>query len=120
LAGGKLAGIGLSNPIEIAGGPITGPWPEAAEIRFDSTGAVTATLGTHSHGQGHEITFAQIVSDLLGVDINDVKIAYGDTDRLPHGVGTMGSRSVAAGSVILIKAADRIIARGKTIAAAHF
>ncbi len=117
---GRLAGIGLSNPIESAGGPITGPWPEACEIRFDSTGAVTATLGTHSHGQGHEITFAQIVGDLLGVDVGDVKIAYGDTDRLQHGTGTMGSRSVAAGSITLIKTADRIVARGKTIAAAHF
>jgi aerobic carbon-monoxide dehydrogenase large subunit len=117
---GKLAGIGLANPIEIAGGPITGPWPEAAEIRFDSTGAVTVTLGTHSHGQGHEITFAQIVGDLLGVDVGDVKIAYGDTDRLQHGTGTMGSRSVAAGSITLIKTADRIVARGKKIAAAHF
>ena len=117
---GKLAGIGLSNPIEIAGGPITGPWPEASEIRFDSTGAVTATLGTHSHGQGHEITFAQIVGDLLGIDVGKVKIAYGDTDRLQHGTGTMGSRSVAAGSVTLIRTADRIIARGKKIAAVHF
>jgi carbon-monoxide dehydrogenase large subunit len=120
LGRGKLAGIGLSNPIEIAGGPITGPWPESAEIRFDSTGAVTATLGTHSHGQGHEITFAQIVGDLLGIEVGDVKIAYGDTERLQHGTGTMGSRSVAAGSVTLIRTADRIIARGKRIAAAHF
>jgi aerobic carbon-monoxide dehydrogenase large subunit len=78
------------------------------------------TLGTHSHGQGHEITFAQIVGDLLGVDVGDVKIAYGDTDRLQHGTGTMGSRSVAAGSITLIKTADRIVARGKKIAAAHF
>jgi len=81
---------------------------------------VTATLGTHSHGQGHEITFAQIVGDLLGIDVGNVKIAYGDTDRLQHGTGTMGSRSVAAGSVTLIKTADRIIARGKKIAAVHF
>lgn len=116
---GKLAGIGLSNPIEIAGGPITGPWPESADIRFDSTGSVTVTVGTHSHGQGHEITFAQIVGDILGIEASDVKIVYGDTDRLQHGTGTMGSRSVAAGSVTLIRTADRIIARGKSIAAAH-
>lgn len=116
----RLTGIGLSNPIEIAGGPITGPWSESAEIRFDSTGAVTVTLGTHSHGQGHETTFAQVVSDLLGLEIKDIKVTYGDTDRLQHGTGTMGSRSVMAGSVVLIKTAERIVNRGKLIAAAHF
>ena len=117
---GRLAGIGLANAIEIANGPITGPWPESAEIRFDSTGSVTVTLGIHSQGQGHEITFAQIVGDLLGLAIGDIKVQYGDTDRLQHGTGTMGSRSVAAGSVTLIKTAERIVARGKIIAAAHF
>jgi carbon-monoxide dehydrogenase large subunit len=120
LARNKLAGIGLANAIEIANGPITGPWAESAEIRFDSTGAVTVTLGIHSQGQGHEITFAQIVGDLLGVPPDAVQVQYGDTDRLAHGTGTMGSRSVAAGSVALIKTADRIIARGKMITAAHF
>jgi carbon-monoxide dehydrogenase large subunit len=117
---GKLAGLGLCNAIEIANGPITGPWAESAEISFDSTGAVTVTVGTHSQGQGHEITFAQIVSDLLGVEIADIKVRYGDTGQLANGTGTMGSRSVAAGSVVLIKTADRIVARGKKIAAAHF
>lgn len=116
----KLAGLGLCNAIEIANGPITGPWAESAEISFDSTGAVTVTVGTHSQGQGHEITFAQIVSDLLGVEIADIKVRYGDTAQLANGTGTMGSRSVAAGSVVLIKTADRIVARGKKIAAAHF
>jgi carbon-monoxide dehydrogenase large subunit len=77
-------------------------------------------MGTHSHGQGHEITFSQIVADILGLSIADIKIRYGDTDHIEHGTGTFGSRSVAAGSVALIKAADAIIDRGKKIAAAHF
>jgi carbon-monoxide dehydrogenase large subunit len=116
---GKLAGIGLSNPIEISAGPITGTLPESAEIRFDATGSVTVTVGTHSHGQGHEITFAQIVADLLGLEPQDVRVRYGDTDLIEHGTGTFGSRSVVAGSVVLMKTADRIVARGKTIAALH-
>ena len=120
LGRGLLAGIGLANSIEIAAGPSGSPFTESAEIQFDSTGSVTVEIGSHSHGQGHEITFAQIVADHLGVGIGDVRVRYGDTDRLQHGTGTFGSRSAVAGSVVLIKSADRIIERGKTIAAAHF
>jgi aerobic carbon-monoxide dehydrogenase large subunit len=118
-ARGKLAGIGIANPIEISAGPITGTLPESADIRFDSTGSVTVTVGTHSHGQGHEITFAQIVADALGLQPDQVKVRFGDTDGIEFGTGTFGSRSVVAGSVVLTKAAERIIARGKMIAAAH-
>ena len=118
-ARGRLAGIGLSNPIEIAAGPVTGTLPESAEIRFDSTGSVTVTVGTHSHGQGHETTFAQIVADLLGLEPDQIMIRYGDTDQIEHGTGTFGSRSVVAGGVVLAKTADRIIARGRKIAAVH-
>ncbi|MBN8921033.1 MAG: xanthine dehydrogenase family protein, partial [Rhizobiales bacterium] len=71
-ARGKLRGIGLCNAIEIAAGPITGPLSESAEIRFDSTGSATVTMGTHSHGQGHETTFAQVVADLLGLETADI------------------------------------------------
>ncbi|HET9903094.1 MAG TPA: xanthine dehydrogenase family protein molybdopterin-binding subunit [Xanthobacteraceae bacterium] len=116
---GKLRGIGLSNPIEIAAGPVTGPLSESAEIRFDSTGSVTVTVGTHSHGQGHETSFAQVVADLIGVDPADVRLRYGDTDLIEHGTGSFGSRSAVAGSVVLVKAADRLIERGRRIAAAH-
>jgi carbon-monoxide dehydrogenase large subunit len=119
-ARGVLAGIGLANAIEIAAGPSGSPFTESAEIQFDSTGSVTVELGSHSHGQGHEITFAQIVADHLGLPIDDVRIRFGDTDRLQHGTGTFGSRSAVAGSVVLIKSAERIIERGKAIAAAHF
>jgi carbon-monoxide dehydrogenase large subunit len=118
-ARGKLRGIGLSNPIEISAGPVVGPLPESAEIRFDSTGSLTVTVGTHSHGQGHETTFPQIVADLLGVDPSDVKLRYGDTDLIEHGTGSFGSRSAVAASVVLVKTADRIVARGRRIAAAH-
>lgn len=116
----RLAGIGLANAIEIANGPPGNPHTESAEIRFDATGSAQVTMGTHSHGQGHEITFSQIVADILGLSIADIKIRYGDTDHIEHGTGTFGSRSVAAGSVALIKAADAIIDRSKKIAAAHF
>jgi carbon-monoxide dehydrogenase large subunit len=118
-ARGKLLGIGLSNPIEIAAGPITGTLPESAEIMFDSTGSATVTVGTHSHGQGHEITYAQIVADLLGLEPHDIRVRYGDTDMIDHGTGTFGSRSMVAGGVVLMKTADRIIERGKRVAAAH-
>lgn len=118
-ARGKLRGIGLSNPIEISAGPVTGTLSESAEIRFDSTGSVTVTIGTHSHGQGHETSFAQIVADLLGLEPEHVKVRYGDTELIEHGTGSFGSRSAVAGSVVLIKTADRIIARAKRIAAAH-
>ena len=119
-ARGRLSGIGLSNPIEIAAGPVTGTLSESADIRFDATGSVTVTVGTHSHGQGHEITFAQIAADLLGLEPQQIRIRYGDTDLIEHGTGTFGSRSVVSGSVVLTRTAERIIARGRKIAAAHF
>jgi carbon-monoxide dehydrogenase large subunit len=117
---GKLRGIGIANAIEISAGPAPAPMPESAEIKFDQTGAVTVSMGTHSHGQGHEITFAQIVADFLGLDIADVRVRYGDTDVVEFGTGTFGSRSVITGSNSLRIAADRLIERGKKIAAAHF
>ena len=118
--GGKLAGIAVVNAIEISAGPVNAPLTEAAEIRFDATGSVTVTVGSHSHGQGHEITFKQIVADFLGLAPDDISVKYGDTDRIEHGTGTFGSRSVIAGSVALNKSADRLIERGKKIAAVHF
>ena len=115
-----LRGIGIANAIEISGGPAAAPNPESAEIKFDSTGGVTVSMGTHSHGQGHEITFAQIVADFLGLETSDVSVRYGDTDMIEFGVGTFGSRSIITGSNSLRIAADRLIERGKKIAAAHF
>jgi carbon-monoxide dehydrogenase large subunit len=117
---GRLRGIGIANAIEIAAGPAPAPLPESAEIRFDATGGVTVSMGSHSHGQGHAIAFAQIVADLLGLDPADIRVRYGDTDMLEHGTGTFGSRSVIAGSNALTRSAERLVARGRKIAAVHF
>ena len=119
-ARGRLAGIGLANAIEIAAGPTGAPWPESAEIRFDSTGSATITLGIHSQGQGHAITFAQVAADLLGIAPEQIRVRYGDTDEIEFGTGSFGSRSAVAGSVVLTRVAGQVIARGRTIAAVHF
>src|SRR5262249_53787535 len=73
--------------------------------------------GTHNHGQGHETTFAQIVSEKLGVPFDDVQVVFGDTDKVQFGLGTYGSRSLAVGGSALVKAAEKVIAKGKKIAA---
>jgi len=119
-ARGKLAGISVTNAIEIAAGPFTAPYPESAEVSFDSTGSVTVTLGTQSQGQGHEITFAQIVADMLGIAPQDIRVRSGDTALAAHGTGAFGSRSVVAGSVTLARVTEKIIERGKRVAAAQF
>ncbi len=124
--GGKLLGIGLSTYIEACGlapsavvgslGAQAGQW-ESGEIRFHPTGSVTAYTGSSSHGQGHHTTFAQIVADRLGVDMESVEVIHGDTDKVPFGWGTYGSRSAAVGGSALAGSADKIIQKGRTIAA---
>src|SRR5260370_24799108 len=74
-------------------------------------------LGTHNHGQGHATTFAQILSSRLGVPIDKIEVIEGDTDAVPYGTGTFGSRSIAVGGCALDRAAYKIIAKGKLIAA---
>jgi carbon-monoxide dehydrogenase large subunit len=118
-ARGRLAGIGLANAIEIANGPVGQPFAESADVSFDSTGSVTVTLGTHSQGQGHQVTFAQIAADLLGLEVEDVRVRCGDTEQIEHGLGTFGSRSVAAAGAAVKAAADGILTRAKDIAARH-
>jgi carbon-monoxide dehydrogenase large subunit len=123
---GKLRGIGFSNYIEACGvapsniagaiGARAGLY-EAAEVRFHPTGSVTVFTGSHSQGQGHETTFAQIVSDKLGIAMENVEIVHGDTDKVPFGMGTYGSRSLAVGGSAIVKAIDKIVAKGKKIAA---
>jgi carbon-monoxide dehydrogenase large subunit len=81
------------------------------------TGSVTVFTGTHSHGQGHETTLAQLVVDQLGVPFDQVEIVHGDTAKIPFGMGTYGSRSLAVGGSAMVKAMDKIIAKGKKIAA---
>ena len=123
---GKLRGIGLSCYIEACGiapsavvgalGAGVGLW-ESGEVRFNPTGSVTIHTGSHSHGQGHETTFAQLVSDTLGVPIESIEVVHGDTDKVPFGMGTYGSRSLAVGGSAIMKACDKIILKGRKIAA---
>ena len=72
--------------------------------------------GSHSHGQGHETTFAQVVAERLGIDYDAVDIVHGDTNRVPFGMGTYGSRSIAVGGSAIVRAIDKIINKGKKIA----
>jgi carbon-monoxide dehydrogenase large subunit len=90
---------------------------EAGEIRVHPTGSVTVFTGSHSHGQGHETTFAQVVADRLGMPIENVDIVHGDTSKILFGMGTYGSRSIAVGGTAIVKALDKVIAKGKKIAA---
>ena len=114
---GKLLGIGFASVIEIAGGPHPKPMEESATIRFESDGGLTLALGTHSHGQGHETVFRQIISEILGLEFSQINLIYGDTDIIPHGKGTFGSRSIVVGGTAIKSAADKIIKKASKIAA---
>ena len=123
---GKLRGIGISTYLEACGiapsavvgslGARAGLY-EVGTIRVHPTGSVTVLTGTHSHGQGHETTLAQLVVEQLGVPLSQVDIVHGDTAKIPFGMGTYGSRSLAVGGSAMVKAMDKIIAKGKKIAA---
>lgn len=90
---------------------------EAGEVRVHPTGKVTVFTGSHSHGQGHETTFAQVVADRLGIPMDDVSIEHGDTGKVLFGMGTYGSRSLSVGGTAIVKAVDKVIAKGRKIAA---
>src|SRR5207237_8054520 len=90
---------------------------ESAAVRVHPTGSVTVLTGSHSHGQGHETTFSQLVADTLGIPIESVEIVHGDTDKIPYGMGTYGSRSLAVGGTAIVKAMDKVVAKGRKIAA---
>ncbi|MCZ6784393.1 MAG: xanthine dehydrogenase family protein molybdopterin-binding subunit [Proteobacteria bacterium] len=123
---GMLRGIGISTYVEACGlapsnvagqlGARAGLY-ESAIVRVHPTGSVTVFTGSHSHGQGHETTFAQIVSDRLGIDIEQVEVVHGDTEKIPFGMGTYGSRSLAVGGSAVVKALDKIVEKGRKIAA---
>ena len=106
-ARGRLRGIALVNAIEVAGGPVAAPNEEGVEIRFDPTGAATIFLGSHNHGQGHETVFRQIAVDHLGLDPERVRVVAGDTDKVLHGRGTFGSRTMTAGGTAFVRAARK-------------
>ncbi|SDT88419.1 xanthine dehydrogenase family protein molybdopterin-binding subunit [Stappia sp. ES.058] len=123
---GKLRGIGLSCYIEACGiapsqavgslGAGVGLW-ESAEVRVNPVGTIEVLTGSHSHGQGHETTFAQLVSERLGVGLDTVAIVHGDTDKVQFGMGTYGSRSGAVGMSAISKALDKVESKAKKLAA---
>ena len=124
-ANGKLRGIGFSAYIEACGlapsqavgslGAGVGLW-ESAEVRVNPIGTVEILTGSHSHGQGHETTFAQFVSSRLGIPMENVSVIHGDTDKVQFGMGTYGSRSGAVGMAAISKALDKIEAKAKKVA----
>jgi carbon-monoxide dehydrogenase large subunit len=124
---GLLRGAGFSAYIEACGiapskavgalGAGVGLW-ESAEVRVNPVGTIEVLTGSHSHGQGHETTFAQLVSHRLGVPIEQVSIVHGDTDKVQMGMGTYGSRSGAVGMTAISKAIDKVIAKATKVAAA--
>jgi carbon-monoxide dehydrogenase large subunit len=123
---GRLRGIGLACYVESSGiapsrfagalGARAGFY-ETATLRVEPDGFVRAALGTHNHGQGHATTLAQIISSRLGVPMEQIDVTEGDTDQVPYGTGTFGSRTIAVGGSALHRAAEKIIAKGKLIAA---
>src|SRR3979409_1343516 len=123
---GKLRGIGFSSypqprgpaPSKAVGsrGAGVGLW-ESAEVRVNPVGTIEVLTGSHSHGQGHETTFAQLIADRLGIPISQVQIVHGDTDKVQFGMGTYGSRSAAVGLTAILKAMEKVEAKAKKIAA---
>ncbi|WP_395451091.1 xanthine dehydrogenase family protein molybdopterin-binding subunit [Aminobacter sp. UC22_36] len=123
---GKKRGIGMSCYIEACGiapsaavgslGAGVGLW-ESAEVRVNAVGTIEVLTGSHSHGQGHETTFAQLVNSRFGVPLDSVSIVHGDTDKVQMGMGTYGSRSGAVGMSAIVKALDKVEAKAKKIAA---
>jgi carbon-monoxide dehydrogenase large subunit len=122
---GRLRGIGFSTYIEACGiapsqavgslGAGVGLW-ESAEVRVNPTGSVEILTGCHAHGQGHETTFAQLVSERLGIPIETISVVHGDTDKVQFGMGTYGSRSGAVGMSAIVKALDKVEAKAKKVA----
>ena len=125
-AKGRLMGIGFSTYIEACSiapskvvgslGAQAGLW-ESGKVQVHPTGKVSVFTGSHSHGQGHETTMAQIVADSLGIPMDDIEIVHGDTGRVPFGMGTYGSRSASVGGTAIVMSLDKIKEKGKKIAA---
>ena len=125
-ARGKLRGIGISTYVEACGiapsavvgalGGRVGLW-ESAHVRVHPTGTVTLFTGAHSHGQSHETTFAQLIAEKLGIPFENVEVVHGDTAKSGFAMGTYGSRSLAVGGSAIVQAIDKIVAKGRKIAA---
>jgi aerobic carbon-monoxide dehydrogenase large subunit len=116
-ARGKLLGLGLANPIEVAGGPYTSVNPDTAELRINPDGSVSLFAGTTSMGQGNETAFAQIVSDRLGVPPERIQVFWGDSDALGAGRGNGGSGAISVGGAAVLRATERVVERGRRLAA---
>src|SRR5439155_12136256 len=125
-AKGRLLGVGFSTYIEACSiapskvvgalGAQAGLW-ESATVRVHPTGKISVFTGSHSHGQGHETTMAQLVAGELGIAMDDVEIVHGDTGSVPFGMGTYGSRSASVGGTAIVMSLDKIKEKGKKIAA---
>lgn len=123
---GKLRGLGINAYIEACGiapsnlvgilGARVGLY-DAATVRVNPTGNISVMVGAHSHGQGHETAFPQIVADMLGVDAESIDIVHGDTSKIPFGMGTYGSRSLAVCGSAVFRATEKIIVKATAIAA---
>ncbi len=125
-ANGKLRGLGINCYIEACGiapsnivgmlGARAGLY-DAATVRVNATGSISVMVGAHSHGQGHETAFPQVVADMIGIDESMVEIVHGDTSKIPFGMGTYGSRSLAVCGSAMVKATEKVIDKAKKIAA---
>ena len=124
-ASGKLRGLGVNCYIEACGiapsnlvgqlGARAGLY-ESATVRVNATGGLVVMTGSHSHGQGHETAFAQVVAEMIGIDESMIEIVHGDTAKVPMGMGTYGSRSIAVGGSAMVRATEKIINKAKKIA----
>jgi aerobic carbon-monoxide dehydrogenase large subunit len=114
---GKLLGLGIANPIEVAGGPYTAVNPDTAELRVNADGSVSVFAGSTSMGQGNETAFTQIVSDRLGLPPERIQVFWGDSDALGAGRGNGGSGAVSVGGSAVLRATEKVIERGRRIAA---
>jgi carbon-monoxide dehydrogenase large subunit len=125
-AKGKLRGLGVNCYIEACGiapsnlvgqlGARAGLY-ESATVRVNATGGIVVMTGSHSHGQGHETAFPQVIAEMLGIDESMVEVVHGDTSKAPMGMGTYGSRSLAVGGSAMVRATEKILRKAKKIAA---
>jgi len=116
---GRLRGFGIANPIEVAGGPYTSVNPDTAEVRVNADGSVTVFAGSTSMGQGNETAFAQIVCERLGVPPARIRVLWGDSDALGAGRGNGGSGALSVGGSAVLRASEKVIERGRRLAAAQ-
>ncbi|NNK79679.1 MAG: xanthine dehydrogenase family protein molybdopterin-binding subunit [Litoreibacter sp.] len=122
---GKLRGLGIAHYIEACGiapsnlvgqlGARAGLY-ESATVRVNATGGLVVMTGSHSHGQGHETAFPQVIAEMIGIDESMIEVVHGDTANTPMGMGTYGSRSIAVGGSAMVRATEKIINKAKKIA----